>query len=391
MFVISACDLISSSSSNSSNLEKGNFTTIEVPKISDHFIQSDSLFENIRVIPLETNDKCLIAKPRRVLFFEDKIFVQDFINHLYQFDTKGKFIKEIGRKGRGPGEFLHIMGFDVDKNGDIFILDMVKILKYSSTGKFAGSTRLKFECFPDQLALNKNGNIYVWGGTNSVYDNNRDDKFALYEISKQGKLVDEFLPLKYKITNSFNRFNKCVNYSNIDPIYGNDTIYKLDSDGISVNYFIDFGENALGKNIPGKFKSLADFKGENSKYYTDVRKFTETKEWIYFAFDADNRTCNAFYSKILNKVFLSKPSRNAPPQNSFIWRIETNWNDNLVCLREPSSVLELMKKMEYSKWKQNLSEKDKMLKSQLSKLTELDNPVLFICKMKKYESPKKSN
>lgn len=78
----------------------------QVPKLEKVFLLSE-LFSDFQAIPLETRKECLIQNTM-IELSEDNIFVgtQNFPNpaRLYRFDMHGKFLNEIGRPGKGPGE-----------------------------------------------------------------------------------------------------------------------------------------------------------------------------------------------------------------------------------------------------------------------------------------------
>lgn len=53
-------------------------------------------------------------------FTDDNIVVNDF-NTVLLFDKKGNFIRQIGRRGQGPGEYLWVHGTAVDGNNRKYI------------------------------------------------------------------------------------------------------------------------------------------------------------------------------------------------------------------------------------------------------------------------------
>jgi len=70
-------------------------------------------------IPLETNNKCLIRglKGSNIIRTKEYFFLP-WIDKLFQYTKDGKFIRTLGRKGGGPGEFNWIMQIDVDEKKD---------------------------------------------------------------------------------------------------------------------------------------------------------------------------------------------------------------------------------------------------------------------------------
>ena len=100
-------------------------------------VKLEDLFERVEVIPLETNDSCLIKEIGRVIETDSFIYLFD-VNRVLNFNSDGSFVNSIGRRGRGPGEYIYVTDFDIDKsNGDISILcPFGYVYDYASDGKF---------------------------------------------------------------------------------------------------------------------------------------------------------------------------------------------------------------------------------------------------------------
>ena len=343
IIIFSFCD--NSKYKKLSQIQNNQLKTIKIPLNYCDVLQTDSIFENIEAICLETKDECLISDPQKVIVFDNKkIFVQDFDKNLLIFDINGKFISKVGKKGRGPGEYIQLAGFDIDSVGNIYILDYHKILTYNSDGIFKFSKVLNLS-------------------------------------SKEYKITDSFLPIKHKVMNGFNRFKKYNDIYNIDPTFGNDTIYSITKKGLIARYYLDFGKRSLSKiKIPNEFESFSNFKLKLSTSYSfDTYRFTETNDWLYFIFNFNSKYYNTFYSKKLNKTFTSilEPD-NSGSNKSFIKWIDTSWGNDLIVLVDPINVIAKLDDVS------NLSSIDPNLKIKFKNIKLTDNPVLFICKMKKY-------
>lgn len=145
-------------------------STIEIQNEYDNLLQIDSIFESIEAIPLETNKQCMISSVGKILIIDSCIYLQNGNTNLFVFSTTGKFIREISHKGKGPGEFNSVRDFDIDKAGNIYILDFLKIQKYSGHGKFIERYSFSYapentiQCNPLQFALCGENNFYIWGG-----------------------------------------------------------------------------------------------------------------------------------------------------------------------------------------------------------------------------------
>jgi len=138
--------------------------------------------------------------------------VQDSVGNLYILDTdnnriqkldsEGKFIKTIGRKGQGPGEFQAAHSMDIDNEDNLFVFDMRsrRIEVLSSEGKPLRTT--KFRAFSGgQIRLLKPGLIVRGGSLDygivmgrvkklpkllEVVDQNGKAKFAFGEATDYG-------------------------------------------------------------------------------------------------------------------------------------------------------------------------------------------------------------
>lgn len=98
----------------------------------------DDIATNIKEIPLEFSEQTMIGTITKVEFANGFIFVHDFTNaRILKFDDDGRFIKEIGVKGEGPGEYKYLSSFAVDeKSKSVFLASPYKILKYDYEGHF---------------------------------------------------------------------------------------------------------------------------------------------------------------------------------------------------------------------------------------------------------------
>ena len=103
------------------------------------------------VLPLETNDSCLLSKITQLEDVDYLWIVSD--RQLYQFDKQGSFIKMIGQRGQGPTEYVAVEHIQVDGQKKlIYVLDYFgrKLLAYDYEGSC-----LKTWPLPEDYALNR--------------------------------------------------------------------------------------------------------------------------------------------------------------------------------------------------------------------------------------------
>ena len=93
---------------------------------------------DIKIVPLETNQDCLIAEVSRIFVLNGHIYVFDKqTKGVYIFDMSGKYVNKVHSIGAGPGEYTDISDVFIDEN-NIFITDYYinKILVYGLDGHF---------------------------------------------------------------------------------------------------------------------------------------------------------------------------------------------------------------------------------------------------------------
>jgi hypothetical protein len=76
------------------------------------------------------------------------------------FDAKGKFLRQVGRKGQGPGDYDSPFFIDVDAQGRIHVLDMrsLRVTRFDPTGKYETSFRMDKSAI--QIRVDGRGRLY---------------------------------------------------------------------------------------------------------------------------------------------------------------------------------------------------------------------------------------
>lgn len=200
----------------------------------------------------------------------------------------------------------------------------------------------------------------------------------MYKMNKKGEIIERYFPLKQKIQHNQNQFSKFSDHYNVVPWYGNNFIHKVNSNGVSLKYYIDFGRRTMSVEVPEDYDSLSDFKAEmDQKYANSIGNIIETEYWFYFTFNYKGYMKNVYYSKMLNKAFVSMPyprvlNRIMP------WMMHSTEGNDLIALIEPRIILEDLKRNE------SMNEETKAIKAALKNATINDNHIILRCKMKKY-------
>lgn len=101
-------------------------------------VSLDDMVDSIAFIPLETSDNCLLGYIMSAKRDGNHCFVQDE-RGLFVFDSKGKFLNEIGHKGDGPEEYHAMDCYGIDRLHKlvwIFCAIERKVIRYNYDGSY---------------------------------------------------------------------------------------------------------------------------------------------------------------------------------------------------------------------------------------------------------------
>ena len=122
-------------------------------------------YKSFKVVALETNDKCLLREIIEVRPYLSNLYVLDGYGALFVFDSNGKFINQVGKKGNGPDEYLRLNSFFINKKDQsISIIDAFKnkIFNYDLTGKYINSSSVISSIqHTNNSTMAKDGNIIL--------------------------------------------------------------------------------------------------------------------------------------------------------------------------------------------------------------------------------------
>ena len=216
---------------------------------------ASSLFKSLKIVPLETNELCLIGRINKIMVFDQYIFVLDntIANSLYMFDKEGRFIRKIGSVGQGPGEYIGISDFAIDRvNRTIYIIGsrLPRIHKYDlATGKFIQTIHLDRNDRSKRFMhfVSVGGKLYAEG----LFVEHSDKNYLLYSVDESsGKEKDNFLNVM--------EYNKGISVLQSHTIF---YPFILRGNGDAL-FFQSFMNHIIEITKDGVF-SLIEFKGKN--------------------------------------------------------------------------------------------------------------------------------
>jgi hypothetical protein len=111
---------------------------------------------SLEYIPLETSPDLIIGTLNKVVLYNEHLFVSDN-NQIFLFDSGGNFVRKIGQKGAGPGEYTST-NFYIDFHNDLlYVVAPRKVKCFDFDGDFLRSFDTDFIStqliFPDPESL----------------------------------------------------------------------------------------------------------------------------------------------------------------------------------------------------------------------------------------------
>jgi hypothetical protein len=258
--------------------------------------------DNIRYIPLETPGpeallgggihKIIYTKNRYFIFDEKKIMV---------FDSKGKFILNVGKIGRGPGEMIKPNDFFIDtlsKTIEILSVDG-KIIKYDLyNGQFIDAIRIN-GISAEQLCKSDIDKYVLYGRDINSMEDKAKTVDNLFFYNSTNNVVKSTLAIPFYLADYYTRPSNSFSAVNRGILFLrqlDNNIYFIDNDDrIFIKYKIDYGKH----NIPIDEKF---WKKNPSIQKTDyVIQFTgllASDSHLYFLFFLHNQNYIVIYDRI---------------------------------------------------------------------------------------------
>ena len=350
---------------------------------------------DIEYIKLEATPESLIGGGlRNHIVTDDYIFIYEQ-RRLLQFDRTGKFVKQIGREGRGPGEVLLARNFAMDKeNNIIYMLANFKneILKYdATTGEFLGSFQ-RSEYLGDntmQGAFQVIGNG-ILASLSQFMTQYRPEYVLLEVFDNEGNILKKHKSHIFSYQND-EKIEKMQFVSHMQTwIFqdqlrlferGNDTIYTLVELMLEPEYILNLG----------KYKKPLHTGIYRSDRYIHLYSFRETKSALYFLYTYDDEMFSAKYSKENGQFFrFVNPDgqknriHNDVDGGLSIWPYyyEGELEDEWYYLVDAINMKQMLTPEYLKESEAKYPEKKEDLKEFIEELSIEDNPVIMIIKLR---------
>ena len=251
-------------------------------KDRSRIVKATDIFKNIHYVPLETNEVALLnPEPYCIVFKNDYIYILDKKIHLY--DSNGKYIRDIGKKGEGPEDYLGGLHIAVNSKGMLSLPDRRRseIINYTKDGEFV--SRIKLDTISMIKDIFMNDSLLL---VESFYDRS-GYKFHVVDIFNK-KVVRTFYPIKNRVymigfSETMTRYKDKIL---ISECQSNDVL-EVTLDGVKVRYTININDKMPPEGFWNqKASSYSLIADENRRmgYIGHIPCFTETDHSIFFGF-----------------------------------------------------------------------------------------------------------
>ena len=150
-------------------------------------IMLNEMASDIRYVPLETTDDCLMNNEFYIMQYTGEDIITSGIFH---FDKNGKFLNKIGSKGQGPEEYLQgLFAFGDWKNKLLYVQNWTTLTCYGFDGTFVRSVPTPQLNMGAAGLFDENHILY----SNDIYYADKANPIQLYMVDSQnGKTVSKW-------------------------------------------------------------------------------------------------------------------------------------------------------------------------------------------------------
>jgi hypothetical protein len=353
---------------------------IDPSKVESAYDISEDVEPEFDIVALETTDNSVIGYVDKVLYQNDTYYVLDRDGAtVFLFDSTGKFISKLYKKGQGPDEYSKISAFCmVDKNIWISDANLRFLICYDENLKMTE----RFSTF-DIIGVEDiqyiDGNIYMAGNWN-VW-NKKNVQFAAYSI--QNKSVKEFwhVPARDSESALFKKSSQlALSDSSCLFIHSYcDTIFQLKNNEFAPKYRMIFSERY--KDTPSSIEEITD--PNNSHIIRGIQDIKQTRNKIIIGYYDDVHLVSAIYDKKdeICKVYPYFIDSELNDVNLFQYGIFFDDTNNMISVCETNMFIEAFgKDTDRAKIKNEMVKKK--IETIISTFDEYSNPVIIKYKLK---------
>ena len=194
------------------------------------------------IVSLETKNDGLIGRINKIQADDSIMVILDKTNQsrVMLFGMDGQFIQQLSKAGKGPGEYVYPVDFNiVKKRKEIWLIDgpSNKLMKYSYSGEYLSSLRLSFNT--RLFSVLEDGGLVCESGSDSllvITDPTGQPKYAAIRRNPD---------THSGLERPFDHFQELVRYH----VHQDNSIYIVDDMNCKLEWLLDFSPKIELKEI----------------------------------------------------------------------------------------------------------------------------------------------
>ena len=362
----------------------------------EQVVSLSNIGKKLEYIPLETTPNSLMGEILHIELTPKYIFVAAYpSNGLLQFDRKGKFIKQIGSKGRGPGEYVDASRFCIDqKNERIFIMSCwsrCNVMEFNFDGEYIRSFDQPWESH-NFLIYDTVGLVFEIADysptATRVIPGTRDYSFLENNISITDFECKPLFKIKRHLMRNSNYSPSGVAFYYFDnelrfQQFGVDTLYTLKNEKLEPNAIFNLGKSKMDPNLIFTQSNLDNMK-KQLKNDISIRLILENQEFLFVKLAlglSDSSKLCVFNKKTSQVTFLKSNEFENDIDGGISFWPKYVYNDSILVDYENALQIKNSRQGDQSN---KLTGESKKLNDEFinfkNNLTETSNPVIIILK-----------
>ncbi len=249
--------------------------TIQVEGAKFDIIESENLLTSSEFVFLESKEESHFSEMSYFLLSTEEFYILDpqKKHMVFRFNSEGKFLNTIGKKGGGPGEYNSAVDALVDGDNIEILSNNVSsdVYRYSKDGDF-----IEKQIYEPKYPVSF---VKVPETTDYLFYCSFGD-FKVSRVSKQGQFMDSILSQKQedRIGMTLDVLTACSDGSVLlnEALYN--IIWKWNGSDFVESYFLDFGDYTF---FQGDKDEERYFQQEQGQGRWSIRWYQENEHYLY--------------------------------------------------------------------------------------------------------------
>ena len=362
--------------------------SIDVLSSPDGEIENlSTIATTIDYVPLQTNEKSLIKRISSIKAKGEFLYIKES-NRILCFDSKGKHLIDLDKQGRGPEEYQFILDFDVNyNNSKLAVLSGKEILIYDQTSDgFNFDRKLQLGSSPWRINFTGESNNILLQYSNA--DGTRI--FSNELINYDGTRLSAWLNyLKFTSVDGFITTNayESSSYIQNNKLFlkelQNDTLFCL-TDSMTLNKVLVFNTGEM--RLTAEARSNGKHYFDNQYDYLTVPDIFSSERYLYYSFSykKSGRGNKIIFDRESGKKFVipKKEGLTDDISGGISFKPQYCYNGIFFSWVEANTLKNHVSGDAFKSSVVTNPEKKEELKRLADSITESDNPVLIMAKIR---------